>query len=196
MSPEPSSLLLMPTTHKECSDMENKNTESFIKDCQVALRNALVTHPEIETTNHLQGLPKELIEKIFRPQPLSLFIPESYVLDRLALLEAISYESLAVGLMMGINGSLFLEPVCKYAQEKTKTEIYNSFLHSSSLGGLMITEPDFGTDALSMRTSYSQTGNLVHLKGSKHWGGLTGLADFWIVTGRKIKPKNGNSMKP
>ena len=174
--------------------MEKQKIESFINECQVVLRNVLTTNPEIETTNYLQGLPKELIEKIFKLQPLSLFIPENYggrggaAYHRLALLEAISYESIAVGLMMGINGSLFLEPVSKYSQEKTKTEIYHSFLNSSSLGGLMITEPNCGTDALSMRTSYSQTGNLVHLKGSKHWGGLTGLADFWIVTGRKIKP--------
>jgi alkylation response protein AidB-like acyl-CoA dehydrogenase len=176
--------------------MEKQNIESFINECQVVLRNVLTTYPEIETTNYLQGLPKELIEKIFRLQPLSLFIPENYggrggaPHHRLALLEAISYESIAVGLMMGINGSLFLEPVSKYGQEKTKTEIYSSFLNSSSLGGLMITEPNFGTDALAMRTSYSQTGNVVHLKGTKHWGGLTGMADFWIVTGRKIKPDN------
>jgi alkylation response protein AidB-like acyl-CoA dehydrogenase len=176
--------------------MEKENIKSFINECQVALRNALTTYPEIETTNYLQGLPKELVKKIFGVQPLSLFIPKSYggrggsVQDRLALLEAISYESLAVGLMMGINGSLFLEPVSKYAQATTKIETYNSFLNSSSLGGLMITEPDFGTDALSMRTSYSQTGNQFHLRGAKHWGGLTGLADFWIVTGRKIKSNN------
>ena len=51
----------------------------------------------------------------------------------------------------------------------------------------MITEPDFGTDALSMRTSFSESDKGYSLKGSKHWGGLTGLADFWLVTARKEK---------
>lgn len=176
--------------------MGKQSIDTFIRESQVALKDVLTNHPEIETTNYLQGIPKELIEKIFQLQPLSLFIPEAFggrggsAHHRLALLEAVSYESIGVGLMMGINGSLFLEPVSKYAHEETKAEIYDSFLNCSSLGGLMITEPDFGTDALSMRTSYSQTGNLVHLKGFKHWGGLTGLADFWIVTGRKLKPNN------
>lgn len=176
--------------------MENQSIETFIKEYQAELKSVLITHPEIETTNHLHGLPRKLLEKILRSQPLSLFIPESFggrggeTYHRLALLEAVSYESLAVGLMMGINGSLFLEPVTKYAQEEAKAAIYESFLTRSSLGGLMITEPDFGTDALSMRTSYNQTGNSVHIKGSKHWGGLTGLADFWIVTGRKQKQNN------
>lgn len=176
--------------------MEKQSLETFINDCQVVLKDVLTTYPEIETTNYLQGLPRELLGKIFRLQPLSLFIPEHYggrggeTRHRLALLEAVSYESIAVGLMMGINGSLFLEPVSKYAHEQTRKEIFNSFVSGPSLGGLMITEPGYGTDALSMQTSYSQTGGLVHLKGSKHWGGLTGLADFWIVTGRKEKENN------
>lgn len=51
----------------------------------------------------------------------------------------------------------------------------------------MITEPDFGTDALSMRTSFLQSDKGYSIKGSKHWGGLTGLADFWLVTARRDK---------
>ena len=181
---------------KRLQQMAKQDLELFIEECRAALRDVLSAYPEIETTNHLQGLPKELLEKIFRLQPLSLFIPDSSggrggnTRHRLALLEAVSYESIAVGLMMGINGSLFLEPVSKYGQEEIKAEIFDSFLSSCALGGLMITEPDFGTDALSMRTSYSQSGKFIHLQGSKHWGGLTGLADFWIVTGSKEKGNN------
>lgn len=176
--------------------MKNQRIETFIEDYQTELKNVLASHPEIETTNYLRGLPRELLFKIMESQPLSLYIPERFggregdTQQRLSLLEAASYESIAVGLMMGINGSLFLEPVTKYAQEEAKSEIYNSFLSHTSLGGLMITEPDFGTDALSMRTSYTYEGEFIRLKGSKHWGGLTGLADFWIVTGRKEKPNN------
>ncbi|MGI9538069.1 MAG: acyl-CoA dehydrogenase family protein [Desulfocapsaceae bacterium] len=176
--------------------MENQNTERFIEEYQTDLKNVLATHPEIETTNYIRGLPRDLLGKVLRLQPLSLFIParfggrEGDTHHRLGLLEATSYESIAVGLMMGINGSLFLEPVTKYGQEGAQTEVFESFLTGPSLGGLMITEPDFGTDALSMRTSYSQTEKHYHLKGSKHWGGLTGLADFWLVTGRKQKQNN------
>jgi alkylation response protein AidB-like acyl-CoA dehydrogenase len=176
--------------------METTCNEAFIKEYQTDLNRTLTNHPEIETTNYLDGLPKELLTKIFRLRPLSLFIPQKFggrggeTHHRLALLEASSYESIAVGLLMGINGSLFLEPVTKYGQPEAQAHVYKSFLGGSSLGGLMITEPDFGTDALSMQTSYSQTEKHFHLKGSKHWGGLTGLADFWLVTGRKEKQNN------
>ncbi len=177
--------------------MNNFATETFISAYQQQLRTILSDHPEIETVNHIEGLPRFLTKKILAPNPLSVFIPSAYGGQGddpghcLSLLEATAYESIAVGLMMGISGSLFLEPVAKYGQEEAKAHVFKSFLGGSNLGGLMITEPDFGTDALSMRTSYSESGSGYSLKGSKHWGGLTGLADFWLVTARQEK-QSGN----
>jgi alkylation response protein AidB-like acyl-CoA dehydrogenase len=52
------------------------------------------------------------------------------------------------------------------------------------MGGLMITEPGHGTDALNMRTSYAEKDDHYHLQGIKHWGGLTGAADYWLLTAR------------
>ena len=53
-----------------------------------------------------------------------------------------------------------------------------------SMGGLMITEPDFGSNALHMQTSFVREGDHYHLKGTKHWAGLTGIARYWLLTGR------------
>jgi alkylation response protein AidB-like acyl-CoA dehydrogenase len=173
--------------------MSHSTIETFIQEFQQKLRNVLVENPEIETVNHLEGLPRHFLNKILAQKPLSIFIPYEYgglggkPAHCLSLLEAASYESIAVGLMFGINGALFLEPVAKYGTEKAKTHVFQTFLKNESLGGLMITEPDFGTDALSMRTSYSESDKGYSLKGSKHWGGLTGLADFWLVTAREEK---------
>ncbi|MFT5726997.1 MAG: alkylation response protein AidB-like acyl-CoA dehydrogenase [Desulforhopalus sp.] len=171
--------------------MNHLDNKTFITAFQKDLRDNLNRFPEIETVNHLEGLPRNLLNKILASNPLSIFIPSEFggrgdkPADCLSLLEATAYESLAVGLMMGISGSLFLEPVGKYGQEEAKRHIFTSFLYTVSLGGLMITEPDFGTDALGMQTSFNQSENGFSLKGSKHWGGLTGMADFWIVTARK-----------
>ncbi len=173
--------------------MTQKQNEQFIDNFQQNLRSTLSEHPEIETVNHIEGLPGHLLGKILRQNPLSIYIPTEFggrgdnPVDCLSLLEAASYESIAVGLMMGISGSLFLEPVAKYGQDETKGRVLKKFLDNRCLGGLMITEPDYGTDALAMRTSFvgSATGYL--LRGAKHWGGLTGLADFWLVSAREQK---------
>ncbi len=173
--------------------MNHLDNETFIAEFQKDLRDNLTRFPEIETVNHMEGLPRNLLNKILAPNPLSIFIPTEYggrgdkPSDCLSLLEATAYESIAVGLMMGISGSLFLEPVGKYGQDEARRRIFKSFLDTVSLGGLMITEPDFGTDALGMQTSFNESDNCFSLKGSKHWGGLTGLADFWLVTARKEK---------
>jgi alkylation response protein AidB-like acyl-CoA dehydrogenase len=57
------------------------------------------------------------------------------------------------------------------------------------MGGLMITEPDYGSDALNMQTSNYKQGTNYHIRGTKHWQGLTGLADYWIVSSRHIDEK-------
>lgn len=177
--------------------MTHLDNKTFIAKFQSDLREYLSRYPEIETVNHIQGLPRNHLNNILASNPLSIFIPTEYggrgdkPADCLALLEATAYESLAAGLMMGISGSLFLEPVGKYGQEEAKKHVFTSFLNTLSLGGLMITEPDYGTDALGMQTSFHEAENSFTLKGSKHWGGLTGMADYWLVTARKEK-KNKN----
>lgn len=174
--------------HPKYGDFSN-----YIKQYQSELREVLNTHNEIETHNHIQGISPYLLRKVHGLTPLSVFIPKEYggwggnPKDCLTLLETASYESIAVGLMFGINGALFIDPVSKFAGNSVKPDIFRRFIKDKAMGGLMITEPDFGTDALSMQTAYKETENGYAIKGSKHWGGLTGLADFWVVTARKQK---------
>lgn len=165
----------------------------YIHKYQSELHEVLNTHNEIETHNHIQGISPYLLRKVHGLTPLSVFIPKEYggwggdPKECLTLLETVSYESIAVGLMFGINGALFIDPVSKFAGSNVKPGIFRRFIEDKAMGGLMITEPDFGTDALSMQTAYKEKENAYTIKGTKHWGGLTGLADFWIVTARKQK---------
>ena len=164
-------------------------TEMF----QNLLRDLIEDAETIETTNHIQGLPRPQLNRILEMNPLSVFIPEEYGGEGdipsqcLSILESAAYESIAVALMLGINGSLFLEPVSKYGTPEIKRKVFVRFLKDKAIGGLMITEPDFGTDALSMQSRYQKTQAGYKIQGEKHWGGLTGLADFWLVTARKQK---------
>jgi alkylation response protein AidB-like acyl-CoA dehydrogenase len=53
------------------------------------------------------------------------------------------------------------------------------------MGGLMITEHGYGSDALNMQTSFSEKNDRYHLEGTKHWAGLTGWAEYWLLTARE-----------
>ena len=140
-------------------------------------------------------LPEAVLDEIMACNPLAAYIPSEYggrggqIRESLAVLETASYESLALGLTFGINWALFLQPVAKHARDDVKKSIFSRFLHDQALGGLMITEPDHGTDALNMQTSFVERDDRYHIRGTKHWGGLTGMADYWLVAARRQTPE-------
>ncbi len=139
-----------------------------------------------------RGMPPFVLREIMQLNPLALGIPAAYggrggrMEESLALLAAASYESLALSLTLGINSALFLQPVAKYGLAEVKQPVFDRFLHNQNMGGLMITEPGYGSDALNMQTSYRTAGEHYHIEGTKHWAGLTGWAEFWLLTAREM----------
>lgn len=172
----------------------------FISRYKAKLNELFNKEEDINELSLSRGLPQDIFQQVMECQPLSVFIPKEYggrgaqTHEALALLEASSYESLPLSLMMGINGALFLQPVANYGSEEVKKPIFDRFLYEQNMGGLMITEPDFGSDALRMETSFDKVQNgddvVYTIKGTKHWAGLTGAADYWLITARR-KSKTG-----
>lgn len=171
--------------------MTNVEFTEFINDFKKALHHLFREKEDINQLSSKRGLPPVIMSEIMSKVPLSVAIPAEFdgrgckVRECLGLLSAASYESLSLSLIFGINIALFLEPVAKYANETVKGEIFARFLQQQKMGGLMITEPDYGSDALNMKTSYVQSSNGYKIKGTKHWQGLTGLADYWLIACRK-----------
>ena len=138
-----------------------------------------------------RGLPPFVLREIMSVNPLSICIKKeyggrgAYTHEVLELLATTSYESLALCLTLGINSALFLQPFAKYGQEEVKAPVFKKFLEEKTMGGLMITEPDFGSDALNMQTSYTKKDGKYQIKGTKHWAGLTGWAEYWLMTARR-----------
>jgi len=139
-----------------------------------------------------QDFSPEFLAEIMAHKPLSVAIPSEYggrgahPRHCMGLLEAASYESIPLTLIFGINIALFIEPFAKYGQDELKPEIFRQFLEEAHMGGLMITEPEHGADALNMKTSYTQSeAGSYHIKGTKHWQGLTGMAEHWLVAARE-----------
>ncbi len=167
--------------------------ESFLKEYKDKLSKIFKRDLETNKDSLKRGIADEDLANILTPTPLAAFIPSKYggfgghTAEALAMLEASSYESLPLSLMMGINGALFIQPVANYAQEETKEEIYHRILNDRRMGGLMITEPDFGSEALKMETSFEKRAatDSYSIKGLKHWAGLTGKADYWLMTARE-----------
>ncbi|PRD46952.1 acyl-CoA dehydrogenase family protein [Sphingobacterium haloxyli] len=163
----------------------------FIARFNQALKQVFHEQQDINELSHDRGLPPEVWRGIMDTQPLAVAVPAEYggrgsvVKECLSLLSAASYESLPLSLTFGINIALFLEPLAKYGDRTIQEKIFPEFLAGQRMGGLMITEPDYGSDALNMRTSYQATDAGYAINGRKHWQGLTGQADYWLVAARK-----------
>ncbi|WDF67265.1 acyl-CoA/acyl-ACP dehydrogenase [Sphingobacterium oryzagri] len=168
-----------------------ENYQEFLSRFEKRLHTLFHSESNINELSVNRGLPPEIWNGIMEHKPLSVAIPEEYggrgtqVKECLGILAAASYESLPLSLTFGINIALFLEPFAKYGDDSIKPYIFDRFLTGQAMGGLMITEPDFGSDALNMRTYYTQEQDTYRLNGTKHWQGLTGMAEFWLVAARK-----------
>lgn len=170
---------------------ELKPFPQFIKEFKAQLQQLFHIRGDIDQLSVNRGLPPFMLREIMSSNPLATYIPQRYggrgghIHEGLALAAAASYESLPLSLGFGINWALFLQPVGKYADEAVKPSIFDGFLRDRKMGGLMITEPDFGSDALRMKSSYVQKNDHYHIQGIKHWAGLTGWADYWLLTARQ-----------
>ena len=169
----------------------------FIDALKAKIKLVFHTRADVNQLSIKRGLPPFALREIMSVNPLSVGIPEQYggrgglMHENIALLAAASYESLALSLTFGINSALFLQPVGKYGQEEIKANVFKRFLEEKTMGGLMITEPDYGSDALNMQTSYTEVDGNAYIKGKKHWAGLTGWAEFWLLTARQ-QTESGN----
>lgn len=162
----------------------------FLDRYSTALRNVFRDGTEAVRMHLTRGMPPSMLRETLACGPLAAYIPErfggrgSHMHEGLAVLDASAYESLAMALMIGINGALFLQPFSKYGRDELKPDVFERFLSHQNMGGLMMTEPSHGSDALNMQTSYTREGDGFRIRGEKHWAGLTGLADYWLVTAR------------
>ena len=163
----------------------------FLENLKEKMKQVFHVRADIDQLSLKRGLPPFVMREIMSVNPLSVGIPTQYggrggvMKENIGLLAAASYESLALSLTFGINSALFLQPFGKFGQDEVKAPVFNRFLNDKAMGGLMITEPDYGSDALNMQTSYTESESKYHLKGKKHWAGLTGWADFWLLSARQ-----------
>lgn len=173
------------------SGNHSSDFSEFLEKYRARLRHAFHIRSDVNRLSLKRGLPPHVMREIRSTDPLAVYIPKEYggrggcIHEGLAVLAASSYESLALSLTFGINWALFLQPVAKYGQDEVKAHIFKRILEDKQMGGLMITEPDYGSDALNMQTAFEEAEDHYHIQGVKHWAGLTGWADLWLLTARR-----------
>jgi alkylation response protein AidB-like acyl-CoA dehydrogenase len=170
---------------------QNVPFSEFLEGFKNKMKHAFHRDGDFDEHSIQRRLSPQVLYEIMSYNPLSICIPKQFggrgapIHENLAIMSAASYESLAFSLTLSINYALFLHPLIKYGQEKVKAPVFKRFMEDQNMGGLMITEPGHGSDALYMQSYYTEQNGYYHIKGKKHWGGLTGMANYWLLTARK-----------
>jgi glutaryl-CoA dehydrogenase len=92
---------------------------------------------------------------------------------------------------ISVQGSLCMFPIWRFGSEEQKREWLPRMARGEVIGCFGLTEPDFGSDPSSMRTSAKQeAGGDWVLNGTKMWitnGGIADLAIVWAATDEGIR---------
>src|SRR5204862_2592603 len=89
---------------------------------------------------------------------------------------------------VSVQGSLSMFPIWRFGSEEQKQEWLPKMAAGEVIGCFGLTEPDFGSDPSSIRTTARRDGGDWILSGSKMWitnGGVADVAVVWAQAGQE-----------
>jgi alkylation response protein AidB-like acyl-CoA dehydrogenase len=98
-------------------------------------------------------------------------------------MEALGYGSRDSGLIFSLNAHMWAgtTPIFRFGTDEQKEKWLPGLCNGSLIGGQAITEPDFGSDAYSLRATARQDGDTYVLNGAKAFVTNAPVADLLIV---------------
>jgi isovaleryl-CoA dehydrogenase len=140
--------------------------------------------------------PREVFRRLGEQGFLGVTLPTeygglglSYVAQAL-ILEEISRVSPALALSVGAHSNLFGDNLARNGSEAQRKLALPSVATGVAVGALALTEPNAGSDAVSLRTRAERKGDHYVLNGSKQFITNGPIAD-WLIVYAKTSPARG-----
>ncbi|MFP6716014.1 MAG: isovaleryl-CoA dehydrogenase [Alphaproteobacteria bacterium] len=150
----------------ESTEMLRDMVASFAAD-EISPRAA-----EIDLSNNF---PSDLWRKFGDLGLLGITVEEEYggagmgYLDHVVAVEEISRGSAAVGLSYGAHSNLCVNQIRRNATDEQKRRYLPKLISGEHVGALAMSEPEAGSDVVSMRLRAEKRGERYVLNGSKMW---------------------------
>jgi len=134
--------------------------------------------------------PLEVFLKAARLGYVGPHLPEEYGGGGDLVAKAVIYEEncrVNLGYNVSVNASdlLFANNIAKFGTPEQKLKYLPPIIKGEKIGCWALTEPDSGSDALSISTRWEQSGDIFVLNGHKTFITNAPIADFFIVITRK-----------
>ncbi|KAA0574107.1 isovaleryl-CoA dehydrogenase [Azospirillum sp. Sh1] len=150
----------------ESADMLRDSVRSFAAN-EIAPRAA-----EIDHTNEF---PNELWRKMGDLGILGVTVEEEYggagmgYLEHVVAMEEVSRASASVGLSYGAHSNLCVNQIRKNGNEDQKRRYLPKLISGEHIGALAMSEPNAGSDVVSMKLRAEKKGDRYVLNGTKMW---------------------------
>lgn len=133
------------------------------------------------------GIPRELINKMAQKGYLAASLPEKYgglalnPVDYGFFTEEIGKACASTRSILTVHTSLVGETILRWGNEQQKDYWLPLMAKGEKLAAFALSEPDVGSNAKGVQTSYVKQGDKYILNGRKKWITLGGIADVFIV---------------
>jgi isovaleryl-CoA dehydrogenase len=172
----------------ETADMLRESVADFAS-AEIAPRAA-----EIDRSNEF---PPELWRKLGDLGVLGITVEEEYggagmgYLEHVVAMEEISRASASVGLSYGAHSNLCVNQIRRNGTEEQKRKYLPRLISGEHVGALAMSEPEAGSDVVSMRLRAERIGDRFILHGAKMWITNGPDADVLVVYA-KTNPQAGS----
>src|SRR5512138_945376 len=164
--------------HGETIEMLRASVRAFAAD-EIAPRAS-----DIDRSNEF---PPDLWRKMGELGVLGITVEESYggsglgYLAHIVAMEEISRASASIGLSYGAHSNLCVNQIRRNGSEAQKRKYLPKLISGEHVGALAMSEPNAGSDVVSMKLKAEKKGDRYVLNGSKMWITNGGDADTLVV---------------
>jgi isovaleryl-CoA dehydrogenase len=175
----------------ETADMIRASVNAFARE-EIAPRAAEI--------DHSNEFPADLWAKMGALGLLGMTVPEQYggsalgYLEHVVAMEEISRASASVGLSYGAHSNLCVNQIARNGNQQQKQKYLPKLCSGEHVGALAMSEPNAGSDVVSMKLRADKKGDVYVLNGNKMWITNGPDADVLVVYAKTSPAKNSRGI--